>query len=221
MSTYDNCSKCAMGLQCGWSNIEPERIKKLDKTKMVNEPCENLCLPASFTIEDLDTETVVNILKATVDKAKSTYETAIKRKRAATEEIKALKKVIAQEEQNISGVQWFLPREVRKRVGEITEEHYAETNVRGSRHLDAYASNIKNRIAVIEAEILDLSAERKAILDNLVSGTASFSHTPSGASDPHAFDDYAALTVELDALVDEVVKLNAKLKQIEKLKRKS
>lgn len=221
MSTYDNCSKCAMGLQCGWSNISPERAKKLDRSKMTDEPCENLCPPASFTAEDLDISTVANILKATVDNAKDSFEVAIKRKRAATEEMKALKKVIAEEDKNIEEAAWFLPKGVRVAAGKATEEHYAQSTVRGSRHYDAYKANILAKIARLEADILDLSAERRAILDSLTSGTASFSLTPGGASDPHAFDDYAALTAELDALVDEIVKLRAQLKQVEKLKHNS
>ena len=221
MSTYDNCSKCKKGLECGWSNIEPKRAKKLDRSKMTNEPCKNYCEPASFTAEDLNVETVANILKATVDNAKDSFEVAIKRKRAATEEMKALKKVIAEEDKNIEEAAWFLPKGVRAAVGKATEEHYAQSTVRGSQHYDAYKANILAKIARIEAEILDLSAERRAILDGLTSGTASFSLTPGGASDPHAFDDYAALTAELDALADEIVKLRVQLKQVEKLKHNS
>lgn len=221
MSTYGNCNKCAMGFQCGWSNIEPERAKKLDRSKMTNEPCKKLCPPASFTADDLDVDTVANILKATVDNSKDSFEVAIKRKRAATEKIKALKKVIAEEDKNIEEAAWFLPKGVRVAVGKATEEHYAQSTVRGSRHYNAYKAKILAKIERIEAEILDLSAERRAILDGLTSGTASFSLTPSGASDPHAFDDYAALTAELDALIDEIIKLRAQLKQVEKLKLKS
>lgn len=62
MSTYDNCSKCTMGLQCGWSNIEPN--KEIDTTQMIAEPCKNLCKPTIFTADNVDVEGLCRVFEA-------------------------------------------------------------------------------------------------------------------------------------------------------------
>lgn len=62
MATYDNCRKCIKGLECGWSNIEPD--EEIDTTQMTDEPCENLCEPSVFTVDNVDTEGLCRVFEA-------------------------------------------------------------------------------------------------------------------------------------------------------------
>lgn len=217
MATYDNCYKCKKGLECGWSNIEPSDMYKLDVSKMVDEPCENLCEPSEFTSKDLNTEVTIRLLKAVADNAKDSFENSIKRKRAAEEKIKALRQIVENEEKNMDEVRFFLPRGARRTVGKTVKEHYENMDTRHRGSTEAYISKLEAEIAMLEAEILDLTAERRAILDSLTSCVASFSLAPGGASDPHAYDDYVSITAELDSKIEEVVHLNAKINRAKKL----
>ena len=218
MSTYDNCAYCKKGLECGWSNIEPRKKSSFSRNLMTDEPCENYCQPSTFTAKDLTNDVAIDIMIAMVDNAKDDMAAAIKKKRIAEEKIKALRKVIDVENQNIKIAASFLPRKARIIVGETAEEGYKK--MRSNRHITKaeYLSKLNARLCQLEADVLDLSAERRAILDSLISCVASFSAAPGGASDPHAYDEYAAISAELDTKIDEIIDIRAKIKRLENLK---
>ena len=81
-----------------------------------------------------------------------------------------------------------------------------------------YLSKLNARLCQLEADVLNLSAERRAILDSLISCVTSISAAPGGASDPHAYDEYAAVSAELEAKINEIVDLRVKIKRLENLK---
>lgn len=62
MAKYDNCMRCKKGFECGWSNIEPD--EEIDTTQMIDEPCENLCKPSVFTVDNVDTEGLCRVFEA-------------------------------------------------------------------------------------------------------------------------------------------------------------
>lgn len=218
MSTYDNCAKCKKGLECGWSNIDSRKKSSFSRNLMTDEPCENYCQPSTFTAKDLTNDVAIDIMIAMVDNAKDDMTAAIKKKRIAEEKIKALRKVIDAEELNIKTAAFFLPRKARIIVGETAEEGYKK--MRSNRHITKaeYLSKLNARLCQLEADVLDLSAERRAILDSLISCVTSFSAAPGGASDPHAYDEYAAISAELDTKIDEIIDIRAKIKRLENLK---
>lgn len=217
MSIYDNCANCKKALECGWSNIEPREIMRLNRDLMVNEPCGNYCKPSTFTAENLTDEVAINLMVAIIDSAKDEMANAIKKKRIAEEKIKALRKVVDKENQSIKNSAFMLPRKARIIVGEIAEERYKIMN---NRHMTKaeYISKLNARVCQLEADVLDLSAERRAMLDSLISCVTSFNAAPGGSHDPHAYDDYAAISAEIDAKIDEIVNIRAKIKRLENLK---
>ena len=218
MSTYDNCAYCKKGLECGWSNIDPRKKSSFSRNLMTNEPCENYCQPSTFTAKDLTNDVAINLMVAMVDNAKDDMSTAIRKKRIAEEKIRALRKVIDAEELNIKTAAFFLPRKARIIVGKAAEEGYKKMGCNHHITRAEYLSKLNVRLCQLEADVLDLSAERRTILDSLISCVTSFSAAPGGASDPHAYDEYAAVSAEIDAKIDEIVDLRVKIKRLEKLK---
>ena len=218
MSTYDNCAYCKKGLECGWSNIDPRKKSSFSRNLMTNEPCENYCQPSTFTAKDLTNDVVINLMVAMVDNARDDMAAAIRKKRIAEEKIRALRKVIDAEELNIKTAAFFLPRKARIIAGKAAEEGYKKMGCNHHITRAEYLSKLNARLCQLEADVLDLSAERRAILDSLISCVTSISAAPGGASDPHAYDEYAAVSAELEAKINEIVDLRAKIKRLENLK---
>lgn len=218
MDTYDNCLRCKKGLECGWSFIEPN--KPIDRKKMVDEPCDNYCKPSTFTVADLDTDATINLMVAIVDAARDDMEKAIFKKRTAEQKIKALNKIIDKQERVITEVQGLLPRKARIIIGKNVKERFKKVDNRHYGTTEEFIAKLYARIERLEADVLDLSAERRAILDSLTSCVASFSQAPGGSSDPHAYDDYAAISAELDAKIDEIVDTKMKIECLQKRKNK-
>lgn len=64
MATYDNCLRCKKGFECGWSFIDPEKISRLNVSQMVDEPCDNLCEPSVFTVDNVNIEGLCRVFEA-------------------------------------------------------------------------------------------------------------------------------------------------------------
>lgn len=213
-NTRYTCASCKKFDCCGWSNIEPKNLWKVSRKLAINEPCENYCEPTKIAAEDIQDEAATNLMLAMVLDAKNELEESLKIRRELKKEMSALEKSLILVNESIDNVKSFLPEKATDIIEKSVESHYKIVDSRHHGTAEDFIKKLEAQISQIGIEVSDLLVQRDKLFTDLTSCTTSFSPTPKGNQDPHAFDAYAELTAEIDAKCAKIIKLKKRIAKV-------